>query len=88
MDRDLPCIALPALWPSWCDTGGPPTFLRPASSKVQLVPRGQTTWSTALSELDGPSDITTRLSLFGCAAGAVVAPHIRPLNRSLTGLST
>ena len=36
------------------------------------MPRGQTTWSTALTGLDGPSDITTRLSLLSCTAGPVV----------------
>ena len=39
------------LWPSWCDTGGLPSL---ASSRPQPVPREQTTWSTALSRLDGP----------------------------------
>ena len=71
MDRDyLACLAWLA-WPSWCDTGGPPS---PASSRAQPVPRGPTAWSNALSGLNGPSDITTRLSLFDCTAGAVFTP--------------
>ena len=45
-----------ALWPIWCYTGGPPSLLRPATSRAQPVPRGQTTLCTALSGLDGPSD--------------------------------
>ena len=45
-----------------------------ASSRVQPVPHGQTTWSTALSGLDGPSDITTRLSLIGCSASVLGRP--------------
>ena len=73
MDRDyLACLAWLALWPSWCDTGGQPSLLRPASLRSQPVPRGQTISSTALIWLDGPSDVTTRLSLVGCTAGAVV----------------
>ena len=43
-----------ALRPSWCGTGGPPGLRRPASSKAQPVPCGQTAWSKALSGLDGP----------------------------------
>ena len=73
LDQDyLACLAWLVLWPSWCDTEWPPSLLRPASSRAQPVPRGQTTWSSALIGLDGPSDITTRLSLFGGTAGAVV----------------
>ena len=89
-DRDyLACLGWLALWPSWLDTGGQPSSLRPVSSWAQPVPRGQTIWSTALSGLDGPSDMTTRLSLFGCTAGTVVtqSTHSHPLNVSLTGLS-
>ena len=72
MDRDyLACLAWLALWPSWCDTGGPPSLLRPASSRAQPVPCGQTTLSTALSGLHGPSDTNTRLTLSCCNASAV-----------------
>ena len=36
------------------------------------MPREQTTWSTALSGLDGPSEFTTRPGLFGCTVSVVV----------------
>ena len=47
-------------------------LVRAASLKAQPQPRGQTTWSTALSWLNGPSDNTTRLGLFCCTASTVV----------------
>ena len=56
MERDfLDCLAWLAglalwrrVWPSWCDTGGPPSWVPPASSRAQPVPRGLTMWSMAL----------------------------------------
>ena len=57
-------------WPS-CPAGA----TQEGSLALQVCSaRGQTTLSSALSWLDGPSDITTRLSLLGCSAGAVVTP--------------
>ena len=70
IDQDSPRLAGPLaqLARHW-------SLLRPASLSAQPVPRGQTTWSTALSWLDGPSDTTSRLSVLGCTAGAVVPKH-------------
>ena len=64
IDSDyLTCLALLVLYISWSDTRGPPSLLRPASLRAQLVARRHTTWFTALrlSKFDGPSDTTTRL---------------------------
>ena len=62
----------PRLWPSSCDIRGPPSLLRPASSKAQPVPE-RPTWSTALSGHDGQSDTTTGLEPgLVCPASAVV----------------
>ena len=72
-DRDfLACLARLALWPSWSDTGGPPSSLRQASSRARPEPRGQTKWPPALSELDGLSGTITRLPLFSWIASSVV----------------
>ena len=66
-------------WPAslgWPGPSGPAAQLVlnwSASSRAQQVPHGQTTWSTALSWLDGPADITTRLSMFSCTAGITVS---------------
>ena len=68
------------LWPSWCDTGGLPSL---ASSRPQPVPREQTTWSTALSRLDGPSDLTTRLRLSSPLAQSS-PKHTHPPTQSFT----
>ena len=66
-----------------------PTLLRSASSRAQPAQQGQTTWSTALSGLDYPSDPTTRLSLFCYTASVVVTQtQTHQLSLLLTGLST
>ena len=66
--RSTYCCSVAQLVLEAAGSGGPPSLLRPASSKAQQVPRGQTIWSSALSGLDGPFDTTTRLSLFSCTA--------------------
>ena len=84
MHRDyLACLAWLALGPSWCDAGGPPS---PASSRPQLVPHGQVTMSTALSGLDGPSDIT--LSLAGLSNLHSLASQREARLCSITGPNT
>ena len=92
----LPSSSSASLWLSWCDSGlvteGPLIFLRPASSRAQAVSRGQTTWSTVLSGLDGPSDTShttnfsglVKVSLFCCTAGTAVT-QAQTFTQSITG---
>ena len=47
------------------------------------MPRGQTTWPTVLSGLDGPLDTSTRLSLFGCTATSAVVTQTRTFTHSI-----
>ena len=65
------CLAWQDLWSSWCYTGGQPSLLRQASSREQMIPCRQSIWSAALRGLGGPSNTTTRLSLFCWVASSV-----------------